>query len=231
MLQERQAKRRRLLSMLGAAAGFAMIAVVVLILVNRDDVGGYENEPVTRPPAGVANLPREGRTVGDPDAPVHVIEYGDFQCPGCAGWAQQVKPELIANHVATGEVFFEYRDLTGLGSESRSATIAAACALEQDKFWEFHDMLYYNLVGRDEGGFANQRLIRMAEMLDMDVDRFEDCLDSDRFDADIADMQNSAANDGVRATPTLIVNGVPLVGPSYAQLRQQIEIALQEAGS
>lgn len=141
-----------------------------------------------------------------------------------------VKPQLISNYVATGQVFVEYRDLTGLGSESYDASVGAACALEQDMFWEFHDALYYNQVGRDDGGFSERRMVHMAEQLEMDVDSFEDCLGTDRFDDDLDAMMTMATQDNVRATPSVLVNGVLLEGPSWEQLQQQIETALAESG-
>jgi protein-disulfide isomerase len=231
VLQERQAKRRRTYTMFGGAAAAAILLVLILILVNRDDSGELAGEPVRVPPPISADIARDGRSLGNPDAPVQIVEYGDFQCPGCATFATSVKPQLIRDYIATGQVHLEYRDLTGLGTESRQASIGAACALEQGMFWEFYDMLYYNQAGRDAGGFSERRMRTMAEQLEMDVNAFEDCLGTDRFDADLDAMTAMAGQDNIRATPTLLVNGVVLEGPNYDQLRQQIEIALQQAGS
>lgn len=227
VLQERQAKRRRIYTMFGGAAAAAILLVLILILINRDDQGELAGEPVRVPPPISAEIERDGRSLGNPDAPVQIVEYGDFQCPGCATFATNVKPQLLRDYIATGQVHLEYRDLTGLGPESRQASIGAACALEQGMFWEFYDMLYYNQAGRDDGGFSERRMLAMAEQLEMDVDKFESCLGTDRFDADLDAMTAMAGEDNIRATPTLLVNGVALEGPNYDQLRQQIEIALQ----
>lgn len=219
-------KRNRLLKMLGGVGVVALLVAGLLALSNWDREGQYAGEDITAPPSIAAEIPRDGRLLGDPDAPVHVVIYSDFQCPGCAAWTRSVKPQLINNHVATGEVLFEYRDLTGLGSESHDASVGAACALEQGKFWEYHDMLLHNQVGRDNGGFAKSRMIRMAEEVGLDMDAFEDCLGTDRFDNDLEAMENMAISDGVQATPTLLVNGVAMTAPTYDQLRQQIQTAL-----
>lgn len=231
VLQERRAKRKRMYTMFGGVAGAALILALILILINREDVGTYGNEPVTVPPAMAAGIDRDGRTLGNPDAPVHVVEYGDYQCPGCAAFARNVKPQLLETYIATGDVFFEYRDLTGLGPESYASAIGAACALEQGMFWEFHDILYYNQVGRDDGGFSERRMMTMAEQLEMDTDAFEDCLGTDRFDEDLDAMMTMASQDNIRATPSVLVNGVLLEGPNWEQVQQQVEVALQEAGS
>src|SRR5690606_8480661 len=142
-------------------------------------------------------------------------------------FATSVKPSMLNDYVATGQVFFEYRELRGLGSESHDASVAAACALEQDMYWEFHAMLFYNQVGRDDGGFSDRRMTRMAEQLDMDVDAFEDCLGTDQFDDELEAMTDMASADSIRATPSVIINGTMLEGPNYDQVRQQIETALQ----
>lgn len=223
----RRAKKRRMYTMFGGAAAGALILVMILVLINREDDGGFAAEPVTPPSTTYTGIARDGRTMGDPDAPVRIVEYGDYQCPGCAAFATNVKPRIIEEYVATGQVFFEYRDLTGLGPESMQAARAAACALEQDMYWEFHDTLYTNQVGRDDGGFARQRMLRMAEQLEMDTGAFGECLDDDRYDDEIEAMTALATQDNVRATPSVIVDGVLLEGPTFDAVRQQIESALQ----
>ncbi len=227
----RNARQSRIYTLFGGAAAAALVLALILILINQDDAGTYAGEPVSVPPPIPADIPREGRTLGDPDAPVHIIEYGDYQCPGCAAFATNVKPQIISDYIASGQVFFEYRELRGLGSESHDASVAAACALEQDMYWAFHDMLYYNQVGRDDGGFSDQRMIQMAEQLEMDVDAFEDCLGTDRFDDELEAMTEMASEDAIRATPSVIINGTMLEGTNYEQVRQEIEAALQEAGT
>ena len=232
VVQERRAKRRRIYTLFGGAAAAAIVLALILVLINQEeDAGTYAGEPLRVPPPITADVQRDGRTLGDPDAPVRIIEYGDYQCPGCAAFATTVKPQLIDEYISTGQVYFEYRELRGLGSESDDAAVAAACALEQDMYWPFHDMLFYNQAGRDDGGFSEQRMIRMAEQLEMDVDAFEDCLGTDRFDDELEAMTEMATEDNIRATPSVLVNGKTLEGPTYEQLRQEIEAALQEAGS
>ena len=233
VIDQQRAKRRRVLTLFGGAAAAALILALILIAINQDDNGGGTDVVVTIPEPVSADIPRDGRILGDPDAPVRIVEYGDYQCPACAQFTVNMKPRLIQDYIATGQVSFEYRDLTGLGDESMDAAIGAACALEQDRYWEFHDTLFHNQAGRDEGGFSEERMSQMAEELELDVDEFEDCLESDRHDEEIASMANQATEDGVTATPTLIIPGQPpLVGvPSYESLQQQIDAALQAAGS
>lgn len=218
--------------MFGGAAAAALVLVLILIAINQDRTGEHADATVFMPDPIPADIPRDGRVLGSPDAPVRIIEYSDFQCPACGQFATNIKPLMIQEYVATGLVSLEARDLTGLGSESWDAAVGAACALEQDRYWDFHDTLFRNQIGNDNGAFASQRLIRMAEQLEMDVEAFEECLDSDRNDDAIEAMTSMATQDSIRATPTLLIDGSRLEGvPNYAALQQQIESALRNAGS
>ena len=103
--------------------------------------------------------------------------------------------------------------------------------MEQDAYWAYHDTLFANQAGENQGAFAEDRLIRMAEELDMDVDAFEDCLDSEKYRDEIMDETQQGQADGINATPTFIINGTRVEGVSnYESFRQVIEDALREAG-
>lgn len=79
VIQARQAKRKRLLTIIGGAVGAALLVVLLLVLFNRDTSGPAADEPVEEAPEIAADVPKDGRTMGDPNAPVTVVEYGDFQ--------------------------------------------------------------------------------------------------------------------------------------------------------
>ncbi len=232
IIQQRQAKRRRIYTMFGGAAAAALILVLVLIAINQDDAGEAADTPVSVQTGPSADIPREGRILGDPDAPVKIVEYGDFQCPGCGQFAVNMKPRLIQEYVATGQASFEYRDFAFLGKESMQASRASYCALEQDKYWEYHDTLFHSQVGENNGAFSDRRLVRMADELGMNVAEFEECLDSDRYEDEVEATTDQGRGEGVDATPYFFINGEPVRGISnYDSLRETIESALQEASS
>ena len=93
--------------MFGGAAAAALILALILIAINQDDSGEAADDPVTVPEAISPDIPREGRVLGDPNAPVHIVEYIDYQCPACAQFTTSIKPRLVDDYIATGQVSLE----------------------------------------------------------------------------------------------------------------------------
>jgi len=165
-----------------------------------------------------------GNTMGDPEAPVHIIEYGDFQCPYCLKFWRETEPQLIEEYVNSGVVYFEYRAFPIIGPESYTASEGAYCAGDQEKFWEFHDILFTNWSGENVGDFTTEKLIRYAEALDLDVDEFEACLSEGKYRERVEQDKAQALEDGVQATPTFLINGVLVEGAhSFESLKHIIE--------
>lgn len=165
--------------------------------------------------------------MGDPNAPVHIIEYGDFQCPYCLKFWEETEPQLIKEYVNTGKVYFEYRTYAFLGPESISAAEGAYCAGDQNKFWEYHDTLFSNWTGENVGDFTNEKLIKYAKALNLNMTEFTACLKSEKHKATIELDMISAQKDGVTATPTLIINGFKVEGMQpFDKLKEIIEHVL-----
>jgi protein-disulfide isomerase len=170
--------------------------------------------------------------LGEPDAPVTIVEWADYQCPFCGDFAKDVQPKLIEDYVNDGLVKLEFRDLAFLGDgsagdESVNAAEAAWCAGDQGKFWEYHDTLYANQDGENEGAFTTDRLIEMARQLGLDVPVFENCLGRNTYESAIIASRDEAEAAGIQQTPTLFLNGERLEGVrDYNDLRQRIDTAL-----
>ncbi|MDW8059327.1 MAG: thioredoxin domain-containing protein [Thermomicrobium sp.] len=167
--------------------------------------------PPVRAPAldSVVPLPRQGRTLGDPAAPVHVVIWGDYQCPACASFERQAFPVLLERYIVPGTVRWEFRNLAFIGPESLRAAEAAACAEEQGKFWEYHIGLYANFVGANRGGYADQRLLDLAAQLGLETEAFRSCLVGGRHRERVRTEVEQALHAGVQATPSFSVNGSP----------------------
>lgn len=166
-------------------------------------------------------------TMGDPKAPVHIIEYGDFQCPYCLQFWAETEPQLIKEYVNTGKVYFEYRSFPILGPESGWAAEGAYCAGDQNKFWEYHDTLFTNWTGENVGDYTQDKLIQYAKALDLDMAVFESCLREEKHKATVEQDQAQAGKDGVHATPTLFINGYKIEGTQpYEILKDFIEQTL-----
>lgn len=149
----------------------------------------------------------QNNTMGDPNAPIHIIEYGDFQCPYCLRFWSETEPQLIEEYVNTGKVYFEFRAFPILGDESFLAAEAAYCAGDQNQFWEYHDILFTNWTGENVGDFTQEKLIQYAEVLGLNVVEFESCLVEEKYKSKVEQDKAEGEAAGVYATPTFFING------------------------
>lgn len=232
--QRRQRQRRlyTILAIAGAALVIAALLIIPQILENNRPVGDIiEITPRSYPQA-------DGTALGDQNAPVLVEVWEDFQCPACKTFSEQVETQVIDNYVANGSVRYVYRhypflDDRSAGSESDQAANASMCAAEQGQFWEYHEMLFANWNGENQGAFADNRLLAFAESLGLDMGQFQSCFDENRFEDQIQEDFIAGQQAGVQGTPSVFVNGqqvAPGFVPSYQQMSEAIEAALA-AGS
>lgn len=136
------------------------------------------------------------------------------------------EPQFVQQYVATGQVFYEYRDYAFLGDESVEAAEAARCANDQGMFWEFHDTVFHNQEGENEGAFARERLNRIAEVAGLNMDEFNQCMDDNEYEDEVVEQTDDASAMGVSGTPTFLVNGELLFTASYSDLQAAINEAL-----
>ncbi len=146
--------------------------------------------------------------LGDPNAPVTLVEFADFNCGYCGKWTQETLPLIDEKYIQTGKVRMAYVHYPILGADSMAAAEGTECAARQDSFWEYHNLLYT----KQGVGFTPANLIQTAGELGLDTTRFEECLtdfpDRALLENDIRLSQVM----GVRGTPAFLVNGVPLAG-------------------
>jgi len=180
----------------------------------------------TDPSAAQKNLmasliPKTRHFKGDPNAPVTIIEFGDFQCPYCGRFFAQTEPQIDETYIQSGKVRFGYFGFAFLGQESNWAAEAAECAADQNKFWEYHDTLYSSQSGENQGAFNKDNLKKIAEGLGLDTSAFNECFDSGKYKRLIQDDSNAASSLGVRSTPTFLINGQAIVGAQPFDVFQQ----------
>jgi len=160
--------------------------------------------------------------LGNPDAPVTIIEYGDFQCPWCSKFFAEVEGPLRDNYIQNDKVKMVYRNFAFLGPESFAAAEAAECAKDQSKFWAFHDALYEleHKDGQEHNGNLNRELfLQIATDNEFDINEFTTCIDSGKYTDKIKSDTDLAQLAGVNGTPALFVNGQQVGGfVTYAQL-------------
>lgn len=158
---------------------------------------------------------------GSADAPVQIVEFGDFGCHACENWHKAgVKEQLKAQF--GDQIAFQFRHFAVITQASPKAAEAAQCAAEQDKFWEYHDALYerkeYNALGV-------KKLKSYASDIGLDQDEFDICLDNDVYTDYIQNEIRTANQLGARGTPTFLVNGT-ISSANPQQLATAIQTAL-----
>lgn len=206
----------------------AVVFIVTLIFVGPKFVQKFFPSPI-QTAAQTTRTATQSNTMGNPDAPVHIIEYGDFQCPYCLKFWRESEPQLIKEYVNTGKVYFEFRSVGAfIGPESGWAAEAAYCAGDQNKFWEYHDILFSNWTGENVGDFSKDKLVKYAETIHLDTTTFEKCLSEEKHKATVDQDAAKAEADGVHATPTLFINGYKEEGAQpYEFLKHVIEEILK----
>ena len=207
----------------------AVIITVLLVYPSMTPVG--EIIPIT---PGAHPQP-SGRQMGDPNAPVLIELYEDFQCPSCRTFNENIEPLLVQDYIATGRARLVFRQFAFIGSESVQAANASLCAADQGRFWDYHDILFANQAGENQGAFVDRRLLAFAESLGLDMDAFRTCFQDKTFQ-DEADSERLAGQSaGVQSTPTILVNGTIVEGaqpgyvPSYETIAQAIEAGLGQS--
>ncbi len=147
-----------------------------------------------------------GFSIGDPNAPVSVEEFSDFQCSHCKTFSQTLEPEFIENYVDTGKVYLTFKNFPIFGEASENAAEATYCAADQNAMWQYKKALFSFSSFQD--AFSDNNLVSYAESLELDSEEFQNCLESDKFVSAIqADMANGK-NLGIQGTPSFSVNGI-----------------------
>ena len=164
-------------------------------------------------PANVVDDGFRGYTMGSDSAPVEVTEYGDFECPACAGFAVIQMPTIKEQLIATGKVRWRYRDYPlPMHPYSRLAAHAAQCAGEQGKFWEMHDQLFQNHSWAQTGKNPSGLFRDMARAAVLDIDKWDACMDSGRYAGRIEFSRHEGEEKLVNGTPTFYINGKMYTG-------------------
>lgn len=157
----RSDRRQRLLQ-LGAGAAFLAIVVVAVLIVASNSGNGSGGDSNLEEKAEVNRLlggiPQEGMVLGDPKAPVELVEFGDLQCPVCKAYSEEILPPVIENQVKNGQARIEFRNYTIIGPQSLPAGAAALAAGEQGRGWTYVELFYRN-QGEEDSGYATDEFL------------------------------------------------------------------------
>ncbi len=152
-------------------------------------------------------IQKDAPALGSADAPVTIVEFSDFQCPFCARWHQEVWPQISETY--QGKVRLVYRDFTLVQAHpyAQDAAIAARCAGEQDRYWEYHDLLF-----QGEMEFSPLTFETYSSRLELDQDTFEACLQNPELLKQVQGDLSLGEMIGIDGTPTFFVNGYRITG-------------------
>ena len=164
----------------------------------------------------LAGLSKEN-TQGPIDAPIRIVEFGDFGCGACRRWHRSgIKKQVVDTFGK--QVSFTYRHFPVISEHGVEAAIAAQCAGEQGAFWIYHDFLYEQAQGLTEPELAGY-----AIDLGLDIQAFETCLQSEKMSEYVERDKRSALREGARGTPAFYVNGQLVYNPGFEELKALIE--------
>lgn len=227
-------RRAKLLQLAAGAAFLAVAVVVVLIVVNASGEGGGDTdlEGAAEVNRSLQGIDQEGMALGDPGAPVELIEFGDLQCPVCAAYAEEALPAIIENQVKNGQVKIEFRNFTIIGPQSTDVGAAAIAAGAQGRGWNFVELFYRN-QGGENSGFADDAFLEaVAKSAGVqDLDRWN----AERAEA-VSEVEKTTAEAqqlGLEGTPTFAIrgpktNGLEVIGTPNST--GALEEAIEEAG-
>lgn len=229
-------RRKRLLQFGSAAAFLAVIGLAVLIVVSQSgsDGGDTELEGAGQVSHELRGIPQNGMVLGEPQAKVTLIEFGDLQCPVCKGFAEEIIPAVIDARVRSGEAKIEFRNYTIISEESTTAGAAAVAAGEQGRGWSFVELFYRNQGIEASGYVTDEFLTEIARRAGVpDIGGWNQARKSQRVIGEVERTSAEAEQLGFSGTPSFAVEGPGTAGleaigtPGSAAA---LETAIDEAG-
>ncbi|HVN16220.1 MAG TPA: thioredoxin domain-containing protein [Anaerolineales bacterium] len=237
--QRRRAQQRSRWITIGLICLGALLVVFGLVLPQlKPAVTVQSITPSARPDAN-------GNSTGDPNSPVKLVEFSDYQCPFCQRFWENTESQVVDAYVKTNKVQFTFRSAgnwvsqnIGSGAESQNAAMAAYCAADQNKFWEMHDSLFTNVLGENVGSFTLPRLQAMAKSIGLDMTAFNSCFQSNKYLGRVNQDYQDAKAAGITGTPFFVisytVNGQTKTNTidgaqPFSAYQQALDAALAEA--
>lgn len=232
---EGQDRRKKLLQMGAGAVFLVIVAVAVLIVVNasNSDGGDADNiKAVALVDEELSGIPQQGLVLGDPKAPVEVVEFGDLQCPVCKGYSEEVLPPVIGGPVARGEAKIAFRNFVVISEESEPAGAAALAAGAQGRGWNYVDLFYRN-QGKEASGYIDDAfLTAIAENAGVkDVAQWNKDRKSAKFTGEVKKTTEEARRLGYEGTPSFGIEGPGTNGFEVIEVAsaEDLEAAIEAA--
>jgi len=229
-------RRTRLLQFGAGAVFLVIVAVVVLIVANSGGSGGGDAanlKEVSEVDSLVSGAPQKRMVLGQSDAKVELIEFGDLQCPVCKGYSEEILPQVIENKVDNGDAKISFQNFTIIGEQSAPAGAAALAAGEQGRGWNYLELFYRN-QGEENSGYADDEfLTAVAKAAGVkDIAKWNEERKGPKLTKEVEATTAQAQRYGFSGTPSFAIkgpstNGVELVGT--LQTSEEFEKAIEEA--
>ncbi len=213
------------------------IAILAILLIISIFTGGFgfggnaNGNVILDPDEGGNNLPPinmkalidDDAMKGEPDAPVTIVEFSDYECSFCARFYSSTLSQIQSEYIDTGKVKFVYRDFPlPMHQNAQKAAEAAECAGEQGKYYNMHNILFEQGVQGGVSGFK-----AYAQQIGLDTTEFNSCLDSGQMASEIQKDLMDGQKAGIKGTPGFIINGKLISGAQpFSVFQQEIEAAL-----
>ena len=205
-----------------------IIGIIIGIgLTSNLDKSSYDSSILNK-----ENLIQGSTMLGNPNAKITIVEFGDYQCTFCYKFHDETMKKINQEYIKTANVNFIYKDFPLNGEQSILASEASYCAQKQNKFWEYHDTLYNNWGGENTGWITENVLQGFARDVGLNMDEFSQCLENSEYRQKVLDNEQFAREIGINATPSfLIFNDSELYRIIGAQPFDKFEQAFEELGN
>jgi protein-disulfide isomerase len=227
----------------GGSRRYFYLALLLMLALGAGAISWAMNRTkassvLTIDPKSAVGIKAEGHTLGSAAAPVEIVEFADFECPGCGQFATVTEPDVRERLVNTGQARFRIFpfQVTQAHQNSVAAALAAECAADQNKFWEMHDKIFAGQAdwssmyspGRD----PQPILEGYAKSLGLDMAAYNACFSERRHLNKIAANTEEAMRQKVQSTPTIIIGDKMMAGAqAYDVIKAAVDSARAKAGA
>ena len=201
---------------LGIGAGIASVVIIIAFLgfqeithqpeFTIEQAPSVEEEGPTRITMNTF-LDNGSPILGNPNAPVTLVEFGDYQCHFCNVFFHSTEDSILKNYIETGKVRMIFKDFNIIGPDSINASHGAHCANDQKLFWEYHDILYTNWTGENNGWASSENLGKFAQEIGLDMDKWTECMINADHSQVILASNKDAKSLELTGTPAFFIIG------------------------
>ncbi len=180
-----------------------MVIPIILGIISVFFLYGIENDQVL---FSKKNLMENGSPLlGDPSAPITILEWGDYQCTFCYRFHQSSLNIILEEYIDSGKINLVFKDFPLNGPDSILGAEAAYCAGDQGKYWSFHNELYSNWAGERTGWINHDSLNQFAKSVNLEIGEFTTCLVEHKYKQKVLDLEKLGKEIGIDATPSFLI--------------------------